>query len=111
MVKAGVLERRTALVTLADVAAPYDGLMAEESRRNLELMAGGTIKVQGHRGALGAEEVEGWRDVVGVVWGETGLCLNTEQIRMGLARNTGTQKAWVAAEAEAKKNKRGLWAR
>ena len=135
IVKAGLLERRTATVSLIDVAAPPEGPLAEQSRANLERLAGKQIRVQVERWRLRSEEaeangatdeaagevvdeeggsdgdkLEGWRDRTSIVYGSSGLLLNTEQIRLGYASNTGTRKEWKAAEAEARKAKRGMWA-
>ena len=43
-------------------------------------------------------------------WGETGLCLQLEQLRAGLAISVGdVPKTWAKAEAAAKKAGRGIW--
>src|SRR3990167_6756170 len=123
-------------VTLKGVAAPVDGPLAEQSRVNLERMAGKTIRVEMERhglfssdahtslrrqedavGGATAEAPPGAQDeadegvqargpLVCVDYGESGLCLNTEQLAMGMAKLLPDgPKEWRRFEAGAKKQK------
>ena len=106
IVKTGLRERRTAAVTLANIVAPADGQpLAEQSRANLQRLAGERIRVEAARGGLSG------KPLIGVAHGVTGACLNLEQLRAGLARCEQSAPAeWQAAETEARKHKRGIWA-
>lgn len=134
MVKSGLRERKTATISLADIAAPpTSDDLAEASRANLERLAGTRIRVETPRGRLfgavqpevddayeglrqqddspeaTAEEpgiVESRATMVGVVFGETGACLNLAQIMDGLATCLpSAPKEWKQQEALAKKTK------
>ena len=48
--------------------------------------------------------------VVGTVWGESGACLNLEQLKSGWAKSVGkVSEEWADAEKEAKKTGMGIW--
>ncbi len=48
--------------------------------------------------------------VVGTVWGESGACLNLEQLKSGWAKTVGeVPEEWAEAEKEAKKAGTGIW--
>ncbi|MCK9569807.1 hypothetical protein M0R72_12760 [Candidatus Pacearchaeota archaeon] len=50
------------------------------------------------------------RPLVGVVYGQSGNCLNEAQLRVGLARTVGTVcQEWADAEKEAQTGKVGIW--
>jgi hypothetical protein len=128
IVFAGLLERRTATVTLTGIAAPTQGeSFGPESCDNLERLAGKKIRVEylrrrllrasdgsvAHEEAVGdGEQLQAGRNYVGTVYGESGACLNLEQVKAGLAKcsTADAPRAWRNAEAEAKKSKIGLWA-
>jgi len=105
-------------VELASIYTPAQGEpLFAESRDNLTKLAGVHIRVE-VRGRLhdvgsldSPEPLEGRKEiVVGTVYGATGACLQLEQLRQGLGRVVGDVSAeWTAAQAEAKKQKRGLW--
>ena len=105
IVKTGLRQRRTTAVMLANIVAPADGQpLAEQSRANLQRLAGERIRVEAARGGLAGQP---W---IGVAHAMTGACLNLEQLRAGLARCEQSAPAeWQAAETEAKKHKRGIW--
>jgi endonuclease YncB( thermonuclease family) len=105
IVKTGLRERRTAAVTLADIVAPADGQpLAEQSRANLQRLAGRTVRVE-HDGLLRRGPM------VGTVYGQSGAVLQEEQLRAGLARALdGAPAGWRGIEAEARGARRGLWA-
>jgi len=122
VVKSGWKNHKTATVTLADISAPPLGdPLAEASRINLERFAGKQIRVEVQRGGLfraGTDEslgeaatVESARgDLIGVVYGETGACLNIRQIVDGMAICLPSAPAgWKAEESAAQKAKRGVW--
>jgi len=122
VVKAGLLGRRTATVTLESISAPAEGDgMAEASRANLERLAGSTIRVETARNGLfrgesdeeaNAEPIEARGPLVGVVYGESGECLNLAQVRDGFATCLpDAPKEWKKQETEAKKARRGIWAK
>jgi len=133
VVKTGLRDRRTATITLADVAAPPDGdQYAEPSRANLERLAGTRIRVEAPRGRLfGADsqspEADGEQQtelsrtddtqppesrcpMIGVVYGESGWCLQLGQLRDGMVRcGPSAPKQYKREEAIAKSEKLGLW--
>jgi endonuclease YncB( thermonuclease family) len=130
--KAGLRGRRTHTVTLIDVAAPESGsVLAEQSRANLEKIAGKTIRVETNRTGIfrseaqpslpqqeeestmtveASEEVEALGPVTGVVYGETGSCLQVEQLYAGMVKCLpSASKEWKRVEATAKRQKLGVW--
>jgi len=119
LVKAGLRERRTVTIVLADIAAPpIDGPLGEAARTNLERYSGKTIRVEFERRRLlavadGEEEptaVEDRGPIVAIVYGESGCCLNLEQIMDGMATCLpSAPKEWKREEAIARKKKLGLW--
>jgi endonuclease YncB( thermonuclease family) len=120
LVNVGRGDRRTAPVTLQDIAAPVDGADAEASRANLERLAGKQIRVEIERRGLlrGTAEEENEveqlmaarKPIVGVAYGESGGCLNLSQIMEGWATCQSTaEKAWKKEEKTAKKAKAGMW--
>lgn len=119
LVKTGLRERRTATVMLANIAAPpIDAAAGEAARANLERYAGKTIRVEFERRRLlatadGEEEATAVEDrgpIVAVVYGESGCCLNLEQIMDGMAKCLpAAPKEWKREEATARKKKLGLW--
>jgi hypothetical protein len=59
---------------------------------------------------LSKKEIESRAPIVGVVFGETGACLNLAQVMDGWATCLPTaSKDWKKQEAIAKKNKLGIW--
>lgn len=128
----GIGGRRTQNITLADIAAA-GGSLAEDSRSYLEGLAGRRVRVETPRHGVFRGEGESSRlhgepeesevqpdcessaveargPIVGVVYGETGCCLNLEQIKAGLATCLpSATKAMKVEEAIAKKHKRGVW--
>lgn len=123
-VKAGLLKRKTATVILSGIAVPEDGTLADESRLNLERLAGQTVSVSTVRGRLlAAEDAE--RDVLeleargemcGRVIGASGSDCALEQLRAGMAKVSGVllgddAKEFADAEREAKTKKIGVWAK
>lgn len=89
----GPLERRTKTIWLKDISAPpQDDKCFEKSRVNLEKYAGKKI-----------------RNENGIVYGESGGCLNLEQIMSGMADTSSTNKEWIKQRNIAKKNKIGIW--
>jgi len=134
-VEAGIRGRRTETVGLANIAAPSPGLvMAEASRQSLEKLAGKIIRVEIERTGLFRGEpseaqasqrrldatpettadsvslVESRGPIVGTVYGESGTCLNFQQVADGMAECLPTApKEWRAAEKQARKLKLGIW--
>jgi len=135
-VATGLRDRRTVTVTLLGIAAPIDGPLAEQSRANLQRLAGATIRVETDRhGLLRADPYDSQRrldengeataespvepepdpvasrwPVVGVVFGESGACLNVEQLASGMAKALdGTPKEWRKIEDAARKQRIGIW--
>jgi hypothetical protein len=50
------------------------------------------------------------RIIVGMIYNSYGQCLNTEQVRLGMAElSPDAPKSWKAFETEAKKKKLGVW--
>ena len=122
-------------ITLANVAAPTSPTLAEQSRANLERLAGKTIRIE-HHGLLRAtgetqstpgdacqrrldneeakataEAPEARGPIVGTVYGEAGGCLQVEQLMAGMVKATdGASAEWRRVEATARKKKLGLWA-
>ncbi len=124
--KVGTRGKRTKTVSLTYIVAPSDGTLAEESRASLERLAGSTIKIP-YQGIIrkdpvvksAPESAEGpkpesvpleTRVVVGMIYNSYGQCLNTEQVRLGMAKlSPDAPKSWQAFESEAKKKKLGVW--
>jgi hypothetical protein len=124
--KVGTRGKRTKTVSLTYVVAPSDGTLAEESRASLERLAGSTIKIP-YQGMIRKDPVvksvpESVEDpktestpletrvVVGMIYNSYGQCLNTEQVRLGMAKlSPDAPKSWQAFESEAKKKKLGVW--
>jgi len=129
VVAVGRKGRHTASIALIGVSAPADvDPLSARSRDSLASLAGKTIRIEVARrlrnptadrdeeAAAIAEARE--FEALGqqptspaIAYGETGICLNLEQVRLGLARlEAGTvPKEWQAAEKEAKTCKRGIW--
>ena len=137
----GRKERRKTTVTLDGIAAPVDGPLAEQSRANLERMAGKVVRVETERRGLFSSDahdgqrrldetvgevtaeaspeqsqdeadggVESRGPAVGVVYGESGQCLNTEQLAAGMAKLLPDgPKEWKVFETKARKSKLGVW--
>ena len=107
LVEAGPRGRRQREIWLAGIAAPPPGdPLAEESRANLERQAGEKIWVEYlGRGILNRDQVQG------AVYGPANEELQISQLRAGLARvGTPASPEYLAAENEARKAKRGVWA-
>lgn len=108
--------RRQLDLNLWGVAAPSAGqLCFAESTANLKALAGDWVRVE-EKGSLHPAarpgEVEGRRNVVilGVVYGQSGQCLQLEQAQAGFVRVLdGMPAEWRSAEAEARKARRGMW--
>ena len=127
VVKDGPLGRREATVTLSDICAPSNSeTTAEPSRANLERLAGTRIRIEyaGRRRLFGEahdseeqpeateSEPEAHGPLLGVCYGESGACLNLEQVTAGwVSCLPSASKEWKAAEAAAKKAKLGIWAK
>jgi len=132
--KLGPLGRRNTVIMLDGISAPISGSLAEQSRANLERMAGKLCRVETERHGLfksaefdenkeaiapeepplleadAAAEIYGLKPIVGVVFGESGLCLNTEQLAAGMAKLLPDgPKEWKTFEAKAQKQKLGVW--
>ena len=99
---AGRRDRKTATVTLYGISSPAEGeSLADESAASLKTLAGGKIAVEFSRRRIllteGADENvsverDKWlkqqeeaarHDCVGVVYGESGICCNLEQLHRG----------------------------
>jgi hypothetical protein len=127
--KGGRRGKRTKTVTLAHIAAPSD-IWAESSRVSLEKLAGSTIRVQKHglfrstpddaestsEDAPEDDTLEGASEpleskmMVEIIYNMNGQCLNTEQVRLGMAKLLpGAPEDWKKYEDEAKKNNLGIW--
>jgi endonuclease YncB( thermonuclease family) len=131
----GKRQRRVRTINLINICSPSDGALAEQSRTSLERLAGTSIRVQ-RQGIFAttdeeiklekqlksdedivessdeesAEEPAEAQLIVGVIYGNSGQCLNTEQVRLGMAKLLPeAPKAWKAFEDEAKKKKLGVW--
>jgi hypothetical protein len=122
--------KRIKTVTLAHIAAPSD-IWAESSRVSLEKLAGSTVRIQKHglfrstpddaEDALkgtpkGGDVLEGISEpleskmMVEIVYNMNGQCLNTEQVRLGMAKLLpDAPEDWKKYEDEAKKNNLGIW--
>lgn len=108
-VKGGIRGRREQEIRLAGIAAPAPGdRLADESRENLERLAGQSITVEVRDPAVLRK-----RNVDGLVYGESGICLQVQQLRDGLAwydlSDDPHAKEYREAMAEAKKARRGIW--
>ena len=135
-VKAG--RKGTILITLKGIGVPNIPGAVDAARANLEKIAGKRIEaeVPGRRtrgdayasrldGEVQQNEVQPDEEAEAVdpgllearsdfsspnVKGETGLCLQLEQLKAGLAISVGEiPKAWAEAEKDARKAKRGVW--
>ena len=135
--KLGARGRRTKTVNLAYVAAPSNDDLAAISKSSLERLAGDTIRIpyQGilkrpvsdisqpmsssvdedlveeddDSGKVGKEPLES-RVYVGLVYGMSGQCLNTEQVRLGMVKLLPeAPKDWKQYEDEAKNKNLGIW--
>jgi len=106
-VEAGWRGHKMRSVVLHGIGTPTADPLAEQSRANLETLAGETIRAEildGHEHGSG--------EIDAVVWGEHGAHCQIEQLRAGLAWVTDTKyAAWLKVEAEARKAKRGIWAK
>jgi endonuclease YncB( thermonuclease family) len=105
-VQAGVLGRRSRLVMLQGVTAPgLNDPLGRESQSNLAGLAGETVRVESHSRSVGAATI------VGTCYGATNADLALAQLRAGLATcETAATKPQLAAQKEAQKARRGLWA-
>jgi hypothetical protein len=136
--KVGNRGKRTKTVSLTYIVAPSNGVLAEESRASLERLSGSLIRIP-YQGMIrkdpvvksaptasdakvmsGEQIVEGSiptesgqleaRIIVGMIYNSYGQCLNTEQVRLGMAElSPDAPKSWQAFESEAKKKKLGVW--
>ena len=80
--------------------------LGTDSQKNLEGLAGKTVRIESHDRPIGSGTI------VGTVFGDTGADLGLAQLRAGLATcETGATKDQLAAQKEAQKAKRGLWAK
>lgn len=129
----GKRQRRVRTINLINICSPSDGVLAEQSRASLERLAGTSIRVQ-RQGIFATTDeevklekqlksdediVESNGDeeepmeaqiIVGVIYGNSGQCLNTEQVRLGMAKLLPeAPKEWKTFEDEAKKKKLGVW--
>lgn len=60
--------------------------------------------------AVESDDLEDRDVVVGTVWGESGACLNLEQLKSGWAKSVGeVLEEWSDAEKAAKKAGSGIW--
>lgn len=97
-------ERNKTSLVLWGIATPAEGQPGcDASRAALSTAAGASITVQREGRRRNATEKE--------VYGNSGQCLQVEQLRAGWAWCAGdVPKEWAAIEKEAHKEKRGIWA-
>lgn len=124
-VRAGLAGKRTKPIVLAEIAAPATGENANRSRENLATLAGASVWVETERqrilfratsgdpaeeAASMAAEMEARGPLIGVVYGESGVCLNAAQVAQGWAVcEPDAPEEWQKLQAEAAKAKRGIW--
>jgi hypothetical protein len=124
----GIHGRRSKTISLAHIVAPSDGKIAEDSRASLEHLAGNLVRIP-YKGLLikdvqsqssesatsddsvNTESLESSiHPIVGTIYNQSGQCLNTEQVRLGMAKLApDAPKDWKTFENEAKKNNLGVW--
>ena len=106
-VERGRRGRRQALVTLAGIQAPAGEPWSVRARERLAAIAGDQVSVQVHRTHL----FRGRETLAGEVFGADGRQLQLDLLAAGLATCAAeASDAYKAAEAEARKAKRGQWA-
>jgi hypothetical protein len=116
-VKAG--KKRTIIITLGLIAVPAE--CSEPSRANLAKMVGNTIEAEVPRRRLrGTEDEPAESEPLEArspftsphILGESGLCLQLEQLKAGLAmpNTSDIPDEWMAATKYAQDNKLGMWA-
>lgn len=110
-------DRRTTRVTLLGIDCSATEPLATQATQKLqELVASGPVTIRAPENA----GPDGWaRELCGTVEASGGACLQTEMIRSGVAmidpltlaaEPEAIPKAWIEAERDAKKHKRGVWA-
>jgi hypothetical protein len=129
----GVHGRRSKTISLAHIVAPSEGKIAEDSRASLERLAGNLVRIP-YKGLIikdvqtkssdlaipdlatsdddvNTESLESSsHPIVGTIYNQSGQCLNTEQVRLGMAKlSPDAPKDWKTFESEAKKNNLGVW--
>lgn len=127
VVKEGVRDRRKVTIFLAGVMSPVDGEWKEASRASLEKLAGSQVRFDTPRHGIfgqalsdeGAERIDLFYHQVMtatggsigvVVYGESGQCLNLEQINSGMADcPDSADLEYLAAKKSAQKLKKGIW--
>lgn len=97
-------ERNKTALVLWGIAAPAEGQPGcDASRAALATSAGATITIQREGRRRNATEKE--------VYGQSGQCLQVEQLRAGWAWCAGdAPKEWERLQQEARKARKGVWA-
>lgn len=110
VVKTGLRERKTATISLAYVSAPAAGEpFAEESRANLERLAGKRVRIVAVKPVVAAV-VEARLPACGIVYGESGALLAVAQLEAGWAKcENGAPQLYCDAQNAARKAKKGQW--
>jgi hypothetical protein len=110
LVKAGWRGRRDQLWKPMYLEAPAAGEeFSEESRQNMQRLAGASIVVEVTKDRI--IDLERTMVIGDTIYGESGQDLAIAQLRAGLARCEKDAPALLkAAQAEAQKAKRGIWA-
>lgn len=106
----GKRSRRVHTLQLMGIAAPAEGAWGfAESRDHLRQIAGTQVRIQ-IPSRIDEEPPKPERTVVTIAWGESGACLNLEQVRAGWAKTTSEAPAqWVEAERAARSERLGIW--
>jgi hypothetical protein len=134
-VQYGRKDRRKTTVTLADIDASK---WPEEAQKHLASICGPTIRVETPRHGLlrgtpddadssrqegdgngellpdddqgGSDTIAARGPIVGLVYGQSGACLNIAQVADGFAVcGPEAPKAWKKQESSARKSKAGMW--
>jgi len=105
MVKSG--RRGEERVILFGIASPdAASQFFEMSRQNLERLSGTRIRVE----IKDTFRKQRKGDIIGIVYGETGVCLNIEQIKQGMVDiNNQAPEEWEKIRNKAKRSKLGIW--
>ena len=103
--KAGLIGRRSRVVTLWGIEVPTEVSAAAHTSLSSMIKAGDTVKMHLKEGRKRS------RDEVSAIVMHSGDNLNLEQLRKGWAKAVVPDKEYVAAQSEAQKAHRGIWAK
>ena len=108
--------RREKTLILDGIIPPADETLNAASKANLVKLAGTTVRCEWEGGLFRDAESEAEEESLeaatlhGTVFGDLGVCLQIAQLRAGMCETLGkVTEEFIAAQAEAKKAKLGLW--